>query len=164
MSFLSIDESSIEISEGIEVDIPIFPEKLGCVPTYATSNSSGFDMYAHIEEPMVIAPGKIAVVPTGCYMAILEGFEIQIRPRSGLAIKGITVLNAPGTIDADYRGEIKIILINHGESDFVIEPMMRIAQGVLAPVFRAKFHVVGNKDQLSPTKRGTGGFGHTGLK
>jgi len=109
---------------------------------------------------MVVESGKMILVPTGMRVAIPEGYEIQVRPRSGLAFKNqITVLNTPGTIDADYRGEIKIILINHGEEAFTITPGMRIAQLILAPVLRANFIV---SPELQSTERGAGGFGHTG--
>lgn len=130
------------------------------LPHYGSNNSSGADVRAHLPEPLIILPGSAALIPTGLYMAIPEGYEIQVRPRSGLALKHqITVLNTPGTIDADYRGEIKVILMNHGKESFIVEPGMRIAQFVLAPIVRALY--VRTSD-LSTTARGTGGFGHTG--
>jgi dUTP pyrophosphatase len=132
------------------------------LPEYASKDAAGADVRAYIAESLVIQPGKICIVPTGLFMEIPEGFEVQVRPRSGLAAKsGITVLNTPGTIDADYRGEIKVILINHSESDFIVEPGMRIAQVVLCPVIQARFI---QKEELSETARGSGGFGHTGVK
>ena len=115
-----------------------------------------------MEKPLTIACGKTAIVPTGLFFEIPNGYEIQIRPRSGLAAKnGVTVLNTPGTIDSDYRGEIKIILINLGDEDFVINSGDRIAQMIVAPVTQADFSIVEN---LSETERGTGGFGSTGVK
>ncbi len=129
-------------------------------PTYASVGSSGADVKAFIKQAIVLAPSAICLVPTGIYLAIPEGYEIQVRPRSGLALKhGLTILNTPGTIDADYRGEIGIILINHSKEPFTITPHMRIAQLVLAPVVYAKFVV---QEQLPATLRGIGGYGHTG--
>ena len=117
-------------------------------------------MAAAVEEPTPIAPGEIRLVPTGLYVAVPPGYEAQVRPRSGLALKhGITIVNTPGTIDADYRGEVKIIVGNIGSETFVIERGMRIAQMVIAPVVQARLEVVG---ELGPTDRGAGGFGHTG--
>ena len=118
------------------------------------------DLAAAIDAPMTLAPGKRAIVPTGLAIALPAGFEAQVRPRSGLAAKnGVTVLNTPGTIDADYRGEVKVILVNLGEDPFEIERGMRIAQMVIAPVTQASFTEV---DSLSETERGSGGFGSTG--
>ena len=119
------------------------------------------DLCAMISEDIVIHPGKRVLIPTGLSLEIPEGFEVQIRPRSGLALKhGLTVLNAPGTIDSDYRGEVQVILINFGEDDVMITPMMRIAQMVMAPVVQAKISVV---EELSKTKRESDGFGSTGI-
>jgi len=130
-------------------------------PTYSSLGASGADVRAFIIEPMVILPGTTALVPTGIRLQIPHGYEIQIRPRSGLAVNhGITVLNTPGTVDADYRGEIKVIVINHGSQNFVVQPGMRIAQFVLAPVVQAQFLPV---EAISETQRGGGGFGHTGV-
>lgn len=130
------------------------------LPAYATSGSAGMDLQAAIEEGLELAPGQIALIPTGLAVAIPPGYEIQIRPRSGLAIKhGITVVNAPGTIDSDYRGEIKIGLINLGREPFRIERGMRIAQMILAPVAQA---ILQECKELPDTERGAGGFGHTG--
>lgn len=132
-------------------------------PAYETTGSAGMDIRAAVPagEPLVIKPGKRALVPTGFIFEIPQGFEVQVRPRSGLAIKnGITCLNTPGTIDSDYRGEVKVILINHGEEDFVIERGMRIAQVIIAPVTQMPVMVV---DDVSDTARGAGGFGSTGV-
>tara|TARA_B110000285_G_scaffold178222_1_gene200351 strand:- start:212 stop:652 length:441 start_codon:yes stop_codon:yes gene_type:complete len=132
------------------------------IPKYETLGSSGMDIAAHIENNIIISPGEKALIATGFSIAIPIGYEIQIRPRSGLAAKkSITVLNTPGTIDADYRGEIKIILINLGKEKFTIKNGERIAQMVLCPVFQANLEEV---DELPNTKRGLGGFGSTGTK
>ena|ERR1035437_971916 len=135
-------------------------------PEYATSGSSGFDLRASLETSITIKAGKKDIVPTGLYFEIPENFEIQIRPRSGLAAKnGVTVLNSPGTIDADYRGEIKVILINHGEEDFVIQNGDRIAQAVIASVIGRNVVSLTKIDEISSnTERGSGGFGSTGLQ
>ena len=131
-------------------------------PKYETSGSSGMDVAAYIENNIIINPGEKALVSTGFSVAIPRGYEIQIRPRSGLAAKkNITVLNTPGTIDSDYRGEIKVILINLGKEKFVIENGERIAQMVVCPVVQAKLEEV---NKLSDTKRGSGGFGSTDTK
>ena len=133
----------------------------GSLPKYESHLASGFDVRAQVEESMVVKPGERVLVPTGLSFAIPEGFEIQARPRSGLAIKkGVSLVNSPGTIDADYRGEVKIILINHGEKDFEIKDQDRIAQLVVAPVVQAEFDLV---TELSETQRGEGGFGSTGV-
>lgn len=130
------------------------------LPAYETALSAGMDLAAAINAPMTLAPGKRAMVPTGLAIALPAGYEAQVRPRSGLAAKnGVTVLNTPGTIDADYRGEVKVILVNLGEDSFEIERGMRIAQMVIAPVTQASFTEV---DSLSETERGSGGFGSTG--
>jgi len=132
------------------------------IPKYETLGSSGMDIAAHIVENIIINPGEKVLVSTGFSVAIPRGYEVQIRPRSGLAAKkNITVLNAPGTIDADYRGEIKVILINHSKEKFVIENGERIAQMVVCPVVQANLEEV---EELSNTARGTGGFGSTGTK
>jgi len=134
-------------------------------PAYATAGSSGFDFRANLSEPMTIKVGKVAMVPTGLFFELPENFEIQVRPRSGLAAKnGVTVLNTPGTVDADYRGEIKIILINLGEEDFVINHGDRIAQGVVATVTAKNIINLSRVAEiLANTERGAGGFGSTGL-
>jgi dUTP pyrophosphatase len=132
------------------------------LPAYETSGSAGMDLRAAVpeHEPMVIKPGARAMVPTGMCWAIPEGFEVQVRPRSGLAAKaGVTCLNTPGTIDSDYRGEVKVILINLGEEDFTIRRGDRIAQLVIAPVVQAAWREV---ETLEETARGAGGFGSTG--
>ena len=131
------------------------------LPLYASALASGMDVQAALEEPLTLAPGDITLVPSGFAVAIMPGYEIQVRPRSGLAVRhGITVINAPGTIDADYRGEVRIGLVNLGRAPFVIHRGDRIAQLVLAPVCRADLEIVA---RLDVTERGRGGFGHTGL-
>lgn len=143
----------------IPVSIQVTDPEL--LPIYATPGASGCDVKAAIKEPVTIEPGRVALVPTGLKVAVPEGYEIQVRPRSGFAAKhGISVLNTPGTIDSDYRGEIVVILINHGREAFVITPKMRIAQLVLAPVVQAEF--VLQEELLAATQRGEGKFGHTG--
>ena len=131
------------------------------LPSYATPLSAGMDLRANLDEPMVMRPLERRLVPTGLYIALPPGYEAQVRPRSGLAIKrGISVLNAPGTIDADYRGEICVILINLSGDDFVIEDGERIAQMIIARHEQVAWEEV---DVLSETERGAGGFGHTGV-
>ena len=130
------------------------------LPVYKTSGASGMDLMAFIDAPIKITPNSSYLVPTGLSMAFSEDFEVQIRPRSGLAVKNsIAVLNTPGTIDSDYRGEIKIILFNHGKTDFIINNRDRVAQMILTPVVKMKFEEV---DNLPDTIRGEGGFGSTG--
>ena len=130
------------------------------LPKYSTKGSAGMDIFAAADDVIKIKPGSIELIPTNLSVEIPEGFELQVRPRSGLAAKhGIGILNSPGTIDSDYRGEIKIILINLGKEDFKINPGDRVAQLVLAKVYKA--NVVQSSD-LNNTERGTGGFGHTG--
>jgi dUTP pyrophosphatase len=132
------------------------------MPKYETEGSSGLDLAAHINESVEIKPGSTAIIPTGLTVSIPKNFEIQIRPRSGLAAKNqISVLNTPGTIDADYRGELKVILINLGTKSFLVENGARIAQMVLCPVVKADLKEV---KTLDDTKRGSGGFGSTGTK
>ena len=129
------------------------------LPTYGSEEAAGMDLSACVDETVRMAPGQRMLVPTGLSMELPAGFEAQVRPRSGLAFKhGITVLNAPGTIDSDYRGEVKVMLINHGSESFYIEPGMRIAQMVIAPVVQAENIWC----ELSSTDRGSGGFGSTG--
>ena len=131
-------------------------------PSYETTGAAGMDLRAALDEPMVLAPGKRALVPTGFAMALPEGYEAQVRPRSGLAAKhGITVLNTPGTIDCDYRGEVKVILINLGDEPFEVTRGERIAQMVIAPVTQGLFVEVADLDE---TARGAGGFGSTGTQ
>ena len=135
--------------------------KTAIVPKYETQGASGVDISANINEDLTLATNESTLVPTGIAVSIPQGFEIQIRPRSGLAAKkGISVLNTPGTIDADYRGEIKVILINHGNEPFIIRNGDRIAQMVVCPIVQAKFEQV---DELNDTERGSGGFGSTGV-
>ena len=132
------------------------------LPKYETDGSSGMDLSANIDSNIKIEPGETSIIPTGISVSIPKNFEIQIRPRSGLAAKNqISVLNTPGTIDADYRGEIKVILINLGKKTFLVEKGARIAQMVLSPIEKAKIREVEN---LEKTKRGSGGFGSTGTK
>jgi dUTP pyrophosphatase len=130
------------------------------LPTYQTNQSAGMDLCAAVTADLVIEPGAYAMVPTGYAIALPSGFEAQVRPRSGLAAKnGVTVLNSPGTIDADYRGEVSVILINHGKSAFTVTRGMRIAQMVVAPV---RTVMLEEKENLDDTARGAGGFGSTG--
>lgn len=131
------------------------------LPKYQTSLSAGMDLHAFLNESISIAPGKRELIPTGLYIELPEGHEAQIRPRSGLALKhGVTVLNSPGTIDADYRGEIKVLLINHGDADFVIQNGERIAQMVVAKHETVTWQAA---EYLSETERGAGGYGHSGV-
>ena len=130
------------------------------LPKYQTALSAGMDLYANISEPITLKSLERRLISTGLFISLPEGYEAQVRPRSGLALKnGITVLNTPGTIDADYRGEIKVILINLSLENFKIEPGQRIAQMVLCPVIKAELHEV---DELPESVRGSGGFGSTG--
>lgn len=130
------------------------------LPAYATEGSAGMDLAAALREPLVLTPGARALVPTGLKIAIPPGFEGQVRPRSGLALKhGVTLPNAPATIDSDYRGELQVILVNLGPAPFTVERGMRIAQLLIAPVVRARWVVA---QALDATARGAGGFGHTG--
>lgn len=132
------------------------------LPEYATPQSAGMDLRANIEAPITLKPMERRLIPTGLYIALPVGYEAQIRPRSGLALKhGITVLNTPGTIDADYRGELMVLLVNFSDSDFIINDGERIAQMVIARHEQGIFKVV---ETLDDTERGTGGYGHTGVK
>ena len=132
------------------------------LPVYATANSAGLDLLAAIDAPQILAPGDRALVPTGLAVSLPRGFEAQVRPRSGLALKnGITVLNSPGTIDADYRGEIGVVLINLGDKPFEISRSMRIAQMIVAPVTQLLWQ---EQEVLSETARGARGFGSTGTE
>ncbi|MFP3902785.1 MAG: dUTP diphosphatase [Armatimonadota bacterium] len=145
----------------VEVEIAFTPlgERLGA-PEYATELSAGMDLQAAIEEPLTIQPGERALVPSGIYIGLPPGYEAQVRPRSGLALEhGLSIPNAPGTIDADYRGEVRVILVNLGGKPVKIAPGDRIAQLVVAPVSRVKWQ---QRDSLDDTARGEGGFGHTG--
>lgn len=132
------------------------------LPAYETAHAAGMDLRAAVTEPVTLAPGERALVPTGIRIALPEGTEAQIRPRSGLAARhGVSMVNTPGTIDADYRGEIRVIIINHGAEPFTIQRGDRIAQMVVAPVYRAQWEEVAS---LEETARGDGGFGHTGSR
>lgn len=132
------------------------------LPEYMSAAAAGMDLSAVLSAPEVLAPGEFRLIPCGFAIALPPGFEAQIRPRSGLASKhGVTVLNAPGTVDSDYRGEVKVLLINHSQVPFPVTPGMRIAQMVVAPVARVTWEVV---EDLGATARGGGGFGHTGLQ
>lgn len=132
------------------------------LPAYATPQSAGMDMRANIEAPIVLQPMERRIIPTGLFMALPPGYEAQVRPRSGLALKhGITVFNTPGTIDADYRGELGVLLVNLSAQPFTIEPGERIAQMVIARYEQAEIELV---EELDDTERGAGGYGHTGVK
>lgn len=132
------------------------------LPEYATASAAGMDVRAWLDAPVTIAPGARALIPTGLRVAVPAGYEMQLRPRSGLALRsGITLLNTPGTIDADYRGEIGVILANLGSEPFVVESGDRICQAVIAPVVQAVWEPF---DALDATERGEGGFGHSGVK
>lgn len=130
------------------------------IPVYSSEFAAGADLKAHIQKEIVLQPGESKLIPTGIKMELPNGYEAQVRPRSGLALKNqITVLNTPGTIDSDYRGEVGVILINHGKQPFIITPNMRIAQLVIQPVCKAEFFL---QEELATSVRGEGGFGHTG--
>ena len=151
------------MNPAIKIDIRQLPHGEGlALPAYQSAHAAGLDLLAAVPDgaPLILAPGQRALVPTGLMIALPPGHEAQVRPRSGLAAKhGVTVLNAPGTIDADYRGEIGVLLINHGEVPFAIHRGERIAQMVIAAVVRAEFALA---TELSATERGSGGFGSTG--
>lgn len=143
-----------------EVDIPVILSDEKSKPHYGSHGAAGADLMANIAESKWIGAGETALIPTGIKAELPEGYEIQIRPRSGLALKhGITVLNTPGTIDCDYRGEIQVILINHSKQPFEVTPKMRIAQAVVTTYTKANFM---DSETLTTTGRGAGGFGHTG--
>ncbi len=144
------------------MEIRIINKSRHQLPSYATALSAGLDLRANIEEPITLRPMERKLIPTGLYMALPEGFEAQIRPRSGLALKqGITVLNTPGTIDADYRGEIMVLLVNFSDKDFIVNDGERVAQMVIARYEKA---IIKEVDSLDQTERGAGGYGHTGVK
>jgi dUTP pyrophosphatase len=151
------------VSETVKVDIRQLPHGEGlALPAYQSADAAGLDLLAAVPEhaPMILAPGQYAMIPTGLVIALPSGYEAQVRPRSGLAAKhGVTVLNSPGTIDADYRGEINVLLINHGGAPFTIRRGERIAQIVIAAVVQAELRPV---TSLSETERSSGGFGSTG--
>ncbi len=146
-----------------EIEVKITRCRSGVqLPRYMTAAAAGMDLYVKLEKEVVLPPGERVMVPTGIAIALPEGYEAQVRPRSGLAAKyGVTLLNTPGTIDADYRGEISVILINHGPEDFIIKDGERVAQMIVAPVSRCQLQLMDNLDE---TVRGSGGFGHTGVK
>lgn len=145
----------------MNVSITMLPHAAGLQPPeYASDESAGLDLRAAIPAPVTLQPGERALIPVGFIMALPPGYEAQIRPRSGLALRhGITMLNSPGTIDSDYRGEVKVLAINHGNEPFVVEHADRIAQMVIAPVTRVSFTLT---EELRETERGSGGFGSTG--
>lgn len=144
------------------IQIKVINEGHQQLPAYATSQSAGMDLRANLEAPIVLKPMERKLVSTGLFIALPEGFEAQVRPRSGLALKhGITVLNTPGTIDADYRGEVMVLLVNFSQEEFVIRDGERIAQMVIARHEQGHFVEV---EELDETERGTGGYGHTGVK
>ena len=143
------------------MQIQVLTENKELLPVYGTEDAAGADVRANIEDPLILEPGSSCLVPTGLFLEIPRGYEVQVRPRSGLALKHqVTVLNTPGTIDSDYRGEVGVILINHGKKSFVIEPKMRIAQFVVMPVLQGEFV---RAQELAASCRGSGGFGHTGV-
>ncbi|MCB1212946.1 MAG: dUTP diphosphatase [Chlamydiia bacterium] len=143
-----------------KISVRVVAKNPKLIPFYASHGAAGADVRAFLDEPVTISPGSCALIPTGLFFAIPEGYEIQVRPRSGLALKEqVTVLNTPGTIDSDYRGELCVILMNHGKKDFIVEPSMRVAQIIVAPVVQAEFTCV---EELDETVRGANGFGHTG--
>lgn len=146
------------------IAVEILPHGVGLpLPAYASAGAAGMDVAAALDAPLLLAPGRRAAVVTGLRLAIPHGFEVQVRPRSGLAAKhGLTVANAPGTIDSDYRGELMVLLVNLGAEPVTITRGMRIAQLVVAPVVQARFEPVASLDALGETGRGTGGFGSTG--
>lgn len=150
-------------AQEVEVAVEVLPHAEGLpLPRYETAQAAGVDLRAAVAEPLRLRPGERTAVPTGLKIALPAGYEAQVRPRSGLALKqGIALVNSPGTIDADYRGEIKVIVINLGQEPVVISRGDRIAQMVVAPVTRACLQAVGNVDE---TQRGSGGFGHTGMQ
>jgi len=153
------------ISDDKEIDLQIKVKRLRPdvkLPRYMSEFAAGMDLHAALAQPLELAPGERSLIPTGLALAIPQGFEGQIRPRSGLALRcGVGMVNAPGTIDADYRGEVGVLLVNHGQTSVRLEPGDRIAQLVIAAVSRAELFEV---DSLDETLRGGGGFGHTGLQ
>lgn len=146
----------------LQIQVKAFPHYQGLeLPAYATAGSAGMDLLAAVEQDVVLTPGERQLIPTGIAIALPVGYEAQVRPRSGLAVKhGVTLVNSPGTIDSDYRGEIKVILINHGQENLIVTRGMRLAQMVIAPVIQISWQQVA---ELTDTCRGDGGFGHTGV-
>lgn len=152
----------IIIANGNMIQVKVVNKGHQPLPAYATPQSAGMDLRANIDEPITLCPMERRLIPTGLHIALPAGYEAQVRPRSGLALKhGLTVLNAPGTVDADYRGEVGVLLINLGDKDFVINDGERIAQMVIARHETADFIAV---EVLDETERGEGGYGHTGVK
>ncbi len=151
----------MELPHSISIDVAVEPHAADLpLPQYETDLAAGMDLRGALEKPITLLPGERKLVPTGLRIALPPGYEAQVRPRSGLALRhGVTLVNTPGTIDADYRGEIKVLLINHGDEPFTLQRGERVAQLVIAPVAHAKWRAV---DRLSDTQRGAGGFGHTG--
>ncbi len=150
------------MTEAVAAQLPVRIVNKGRhpLPHYATAHSAGMDLRANLDAPIILAPGQRALIPTGLFLELPEGTEAQVRPRSGLAFKhGVTVLNSPGTIDADYRGEVGVLLINHGQEPFEVKDGERVAQLVIARYVRAEWQEVAD---LSSSARGAGGFGHTG--
>lgn len=152
---------SLQPPQPLRLPVKRLPHAAGLpLPAYQTSGAAGLDLPAAVEKPLVINPGAIALVPTGLEVAVPAGYELQIRPRSGLAVRhGIGLLNSPGTVDSDYRGEIRVVMINLGREPFTVRRGDRIAQMLLAPRPQVILEPV---DELPPTTRGSGGFGHTG--
>ena len=147
--------------EAQHLEVLVTLDEEASVPEYASEGAAGADVRANISEEVLLLPGDSALIPTGLRFAVPNGYELQVRPRSGLALRhSVTVLNTPGTLDSDYRGELHVILINHGREVFVVTPKMRVAQVVVAAVERANFMECG---ELLETVRGEGGFGHTGM-
>lgn len=156
-----VQKASIHTLQSYPVKVKLLPHFSGPLPSYESDWASGFDVRAQLEQELVLAPGERHLVPTGMAFEIPKGFEIQVRPRSGLAVKqGLSMVNTPGTVDADYRGEVKVIVINHGQQPVTIKSGDRIAQFVLCPIYHADFELV---EELGSTTRGEGGFGHTGV-
>ena len=157
-----MDEKNEETQELNETpQVKVAAKEGAALPCYQTAQAAGADLVALLDEPVTLGAGQRRLIPTGLFIEIPEGFEAQVRPRSGLALRhGVTVLNSPGTIDSDYRGEIKVLLANLGDEPFVVRSGERIAQLVISPVVRASFVCV---DTLGETQRGTGGFGSTGV-
>lgn len=149
------------VEEDLLMEVPVVLNNITNMPTYETEDSAGIDLKACIDKPIKLKPGKSVLIPTGIKIQLPKNYELQVRPRSGLALKhGITVLNTPGTVDSDYRGDVGVILINHGKKPFIIENGMRIAQGVVNKFCQVDLIRV---DKLTDTRRGEGGFGHTGV-
>lgn len=154
-----------EVTTAQAVVVPVVANTPHALPEYGTPDSAGLDLRAKLDVPVVLQPGERALIPTGLHLALPRGYEAQVRPRSGLAYKhGVTVLNSPGTIDADYRGDVGVILINQGQAPFTVEDGERIAQLVLARYERVEWAALETVEQLPESTRGAGGFGHTGTR